>query len=1686
MSLLNSFIDSVACVGFSSERGLKLDTESKEDGTPFTSSLQPSLLAIVTACSAMYPQLRGNEFIDPCYPPVGLTSSNSSRTSSLGSDRSVPIFPSAAITRTPKQHIPAAYNNIPIFCFPDGARATYERENERIHHIVFTQEEGKRIYALALTFQQSFNLKTNKPEDDGTYQIEDVNLATLTSRRPSESRIPIAIERQKSVTSLSMSATSTSTSTPQTPTVKARSNKAPISFRYSDASTMSQSQSSNSSTDANKKHLPHYQTHTIVSYMKDLSSTAQPPQSRMVRTNSQSNLAALNDTASMSTGVRKRSSSITSRTSSMKTIPIPTATTTTLTSMPIEITKPFYLPHCIVLVSTQPYWTAMQETISMIYDEIIRLRIAPNSNLYKQLIQKYAFRACNTPIPPIPWERFSLAFNLTNDQSVLTFDPPIDTNHTVLDLDLSILPLTLNIGKLLDILAAIFTQQPIIFFSSNYSKLVTTLECLLYLIYPLKWAHVYVPFVPDGLRDYYLEGPPGSYIMGAHSRHQSIVEDLNMSFTCNLDNNKNIHVPKDMEFRHLPPTKIQRFVTRITEFLEDIKVSRSLQNVHSPVRLRIDQRREFEHQQRIETNHKIIQIFLDLMVDLCGDALKPIYWKVNHSQLSPTNTLTRTSSNDTKSSNHNQTKVTFSKEKYLLSKTEGIELEFYRIFVETTAFQLLMDEEIRSTSPTVFRHICQLHSSSDENQFYHFNHLSSEENNDDEDEDEHEATTLYDSMSSQMLLPLPDWPTNTSTHYLDICIELFTSELKNAQQENSPSVIAVYAYLRGCALLARGQYLDGLRDLYLIENPNLFPREYIETVVLSRLADECLLDLFFNESYYTNAPEWKKLRTRATSQRMSIIDLERSGGFLDDENSVEPGIEGALDNEWNIIEKNLTYEQFSEHVHHSRIVLDNETTQKLFNALMYWTDSTITKTLKKDKTLTANKSSETTKPTPRRLSITGTTLIDTLTMLNGVGRGNQNATVSSKSSISSNSTLPIVLFESFLDNWQRTNAEKVRMNRCLPEDRQKKESILKISSSGIVSKADGPGKLLLTQKRLYFLPETRSFARVLTELVNITSVEKYQHQTAFSSSKPGIKVYAAASTNTSSLPRDSTVTLKSKLSSSSPFDKDSKSSIRLIFKNCQEQELWYIIIVELWSGVTISNEQCDTSVLNKASRHIALMDTLANIDYDDESTAVGNKQGSNYREKPKQRHNEASLDMALNDLSICTQIRKEGALKPLSVETRNVLTRRLSPSINETGSHAVRCLVCTEHPENGRSSLWCAYGSKLKVYNSITWVCDPTDILFPSLITCMCVDSRNKMWVGCIDGQLFVVDTVTHVCGAQLASIRCEGGCQTMVFDVQTNHILTASRSGSVTIWNATNWERLNEINLCELYRTTQSNQERIYQSKVEVTLRAPTQSLKSGKNSNRKEKVYPNSKSSTNEMYIPNIPVASGPAPIIPSPTDKLERIQVYDNLLFACYRDDYLLSLRISDSNTYTYESLISVKYKKDDSTPIDAFIAYNKQLWVSAGCIIYIFSINDVNDENSDNLLMKKPVDDDRLVTLLGFSGYIWAGSLRGNVYVFRMDNYERFKTFAGHHDSVCCLCPMLNTYVISGSSQNDASIAIWDNVQISTNTTNSLASSSITTSTIEKSKASAPGTSTSTSRIPRKAEATGENVNSINML
>jgi len=299
-----------------------------------------------------------------------------------------------------------------------------------------------------------------------------------------------------------------------------------------------------------------------------------------------------------------------------------------------------------------------------------------------------------------------------------------------------------------------------------------------------------------------------------------------------------------------------------------------------------------------------------------------------------------------------------------------------------------------------------------------------------------------------MVLPLPDWSSDFSTHYLDSCIDVFTDELNNAEQERSPSVMAVYAYLRGCARLARGEYLEGLRDLYLIENSNLFPQKYIETVIVPRLADECVLDLFLNEPFYTECPEWKKVRTRRTSQSMTKIDLDETKS-VGDASPIESSPD--IDTEYDFIDNNVKYEQFSNHVHRSSIVLDKETTETLFKALLYWTDNSTTDTLKKDNNLTnnTNKPSEPIK-SAAKFGTTSTifTFEDTMRLVND-RRGNQSAALTPKLPVQSEPFLPAVLFEAFLDAWQQTNIEKVRMNRHLPEDRQKQESTLKVKLSNI-------------------------------------------------------------------------------------------------------------------------------------------------------------------------------------------------------------------------------------------------------------------------------------------------------------------------------------------------------------------------------------------------------------------------------------------------------------------------------------------------------------------------------------------------------------------------------------------------------------------------------------------------------------
>ena len=253
MPLLNAFVDSLVCIGFSSERGLTRDSESQPDGSIFSALLQSSVLAIVTADQAIYSQASGDESIDAAYPPMNRHDSHSMASNS---GRSSPVATGSSNVKKSKQYImPAVFKNLSLFCFPDGVQATYQRENERIHHIVLTQEEGKRSYALALTFQQAFVLQSNKPDDDGVYRIDDVKQAVTNPKRSNESKIPVAIDRYKP-------------STPSTPasSVKMRSRKVPSAFQYSGPAPVNRARSTSTGDGSNSQR--HYAAQTISSNAK--------------------------------------------------------------------------------------------------------------------------------------------------------------------------------------------------------------------------------------------------------------------------------------------------------------------------------------------------------------------------------------------------------------------------------------------------------------------------------------------------------------------------------------------------------------------------------------------------------------------------------------------------------------------------------------------------------------------------------------------------------------------------------------------------------------------------------------------------------------------------------------------------------------------------------------------------------------------------------------------------------------------------------------------------------------------------------------------------------------------------------------------------------------------------------------------------------------------------------------------------------------------------------------------------------------------------------------------------------------------------------------------------------------------------------------------------------------------------
>lgn len=173
----------------------------------------------------------------------------------------------------------------------------------------------------------------------------------------------------------------------------------------------------------------------------------------------------------------------------------------------------------------------------------------------------------------------------------------------------------------------------------------------------------------------------------------------------------------------------------------------------------------------------------------------------------------------------------------------------------------------------------------------------------------------------------------------------------------------------------------------------------------------------------------------------------------------------------------------------------------------------------------------------------------------------------------------------------------------------------------------------------------------------------------------------------------------------------------------------------------------------------------------------------------------------------------------------------------------------------------------------------------------------------------------------------------------------------------------------------------------------------------------------------------------IVPSSNDKLKQIQVYEDFLIACYEFDYILVLRISESENYLFEYLVPIKYRHGELTPIDAFVVYKKKLWTSTQNIVSIYNIEKQNNAHTFTLELKFPIEDDFLSTMTGFSDYILAGSVRGKIYLVDTQKYNIQKVLDGHRDQISCFTTLFDGCIVSGSGASDRRVTIWDDLRSS---------------------------------------------------
>uniref|UniRef100_UPI00358EBBC7 DENN domain-containing protein 3 isoform X3 n=1 Tax=Myxine glutinosa TaxID=7769 RepID=UPI00358EBBC7 len=331
-------------------------------------------------------------------------------------------------------------------------------------------------------------------------------------------------------------------------------------------------------------------------------------------------------------------------------------------------------------------------------------------------------------------------------------------------------------------------------------------------------------------------------------------------------------------------------------------------------------------------------------------------------------------------------------------------------------------------------------------------------------------------------------------------------------------------------------------------------------------------------------------------------------------------------------------------------------------------------------------------------------------------------------------------FEMFHKAWKETEQEThdLHLPRSTLENLDKNECVYKVSPS--IKTSLGQGRLAMTQRRLFLLAEGKGSYIEVALYRNIEEVEATSVISIFPPRVPALKIK-----------------IKHR---SEAFTANLKS----------DRDLWHLMVKEMWAGKQTAHHHKDPQILKQAATNVLLMDAL--VQCLQSSKAI----------------------YAATKLAHFTDSEMTQLMPKTTVET---LRGKISPSAGLASPEAVDALLYTTgtetQPHEGGTEgvpprLWCTTGNgRVSIFNTTTWSKEQDGIRAGhKRLTCILAVGHMQVWVGSVDGTIYILDTRSLSFNKQLSEHRESVTSLLFSHDDPTSSkwVISCSIDGRVVAWN--------------------------------------------------------------------------------------------------------------------------------------------------------------------------------------------------------------------------------------------------------------------------------------------------------------